>query len=175
MNLKMRNAIWRRAVDLHHQALALTLLNLSIIAIDSQDYVQAIEKIEGCLINNAWTENMRASYLRLRLLPGHLIFSKRENWEQHPANVLEAAYVNLAYARAQLSGYDAARDVLEESLEIMPTSVHLRHALARLHLWRRRADLASTLYRELDEMPITDMGLVHEIKSYLRRRPRKRK
>jgi len=35
-----------RAVDLHHQALALTLLNLSIISIDSQDYAQAIEKIE---------------------------------------------------------------------------------------------------------------------------------
>jgi mannose/cellobiose epimerase-like protein (N-acyl-D-glucosamine 2-epimerase family) len=118
---------------------------------------------------------MRASYLRLRLLPGHLIFSKRENLEQHPANVLEAAYVNLAYASAQVSGYDVAREVLEESLELMLTSVHLRHALARLHLWRRRADLAGPLYRELDEMPITDIGLMHEIKSYLRHRPRKRK
>jgi Tfp pilus assembly protein PilF len=164
-----------RAVDLHHQALALTLLNLSIIAIDSQDYVQAIEKIEDALLITHGRENMRASYLRLRLLPGHLIFSKRENWEQHPANVLEAAYVNLAYASAQVSGYDVAREVLEESLELMPTSVHLRHALARLHLWRRRADLAGPLYRELDEMPITDMGLMHEIKSYLRHRPRKRK
>lgn len=164
-----------RAVDLHHQALALTLLNLSIIAIDSQDYVQAIEKIEDALLITHGRENMGASYLRLRLLPGHLIFSKREKWEQHPANVLEAAYVNLAYASAQQSGYDVAREVLEESLELMPASVHLRHALARLHLWRRRADLAGGLYQELAAMPITDIGLMNEIQSYLKLRPRKRR
>jgi len=57
-----------RAVDLHHQALALTLLNLSIISIDSQDYAQAIEKIEDALLITHGRESTMASYLRLRLL-----------------------------------------------------------------------------------------------------------
>jgi mannose/cellobiose epimerase-like protein (N-acyl-D-glucosamine 2-epimerase family) len=119
---------------------------------------------------------MRASYLRLRLLPGHRFFTNREKWEQHPANVLEAAYVNLAYAIAHQSGYDAAREVLEESLELLPSSVHLRHALARLHLWKRRADLANPLYQELSEMIIiNDIGIANEVKNYLRVRPRKRR
>lgn len=80
-----------RAISLHHRALPLTLLNLSIIAIDSQDYAQAIEKIEDALLITHGRENMRASYLRLRLLPGHRLFTQREKWEQHPANILKAA------------------------------------------------------------------------------------
>jgi mannose/cellobiose epimerase-like protein (N-acyl-D-glucosamine 2-epimerase family) len=156
--------------------LPLTLLNLNIIAIDSQDYAQAIEKIEDVLLITHGRESMRASYLRFRLLPGHLPCTKREKWEQHPANVLEAAYVNLAYASAHQSGYDAAREVLDESLELMPSSVHLRHALARLHLWKRRADLANPLYQELSEMLIiTDVGIVNEVKNYLKFRPWKRR
>jgi tetratricopeptide (TPR) repeat protein len=165
-----------RALNLHHRALPLTLLNLSIIAIDSQDYAQAIETIEDVLLITHGRESMRASYLRLRLLPGHRFFTNREKWEQHPANVLEAAYVNLAYAIAHQSGYDAAREVLEESLELLPSSVHLRHALARLHLWKRRADLANPLYQELSEMIIiNDIGIANEVKNYLRVRPRKRR
>jgi Tfp pilus assembly protein PilF len=162
-----------RALILHHQALPLTLLNLSIIAIDNQEYAQAIEQIEDALLITHGQESMRASYLRLRLLPGHQFFTQREAWEQHPANVLEAAYVNLAYATAHQTGYDAAREVLEESLELMPSSVHLRHALARLHMWKRRADLANPLYEELAKIPISNnIGLVNEVKSYLRLRPR---
>jgi mannose/cellobiose epimerase-like protein (N-acyl-D-glucosamine 2-epimerase family) len=119
---------------------------------------------------------MWASYLRLRLLPGHRFFTKREKWEQHPANVLEAAYVNLAYASAHKCGYDAAREALEESLELMPSSVHLRHALARLHLWKRRADLANPLYQELAEMPIiNDISIANEVKNFLKSRPRKKR
>jgi tetratricopeptide (TPR) repeat protein len=163
------------AVAFHHQALALTLLNLSVLAIDGQDYTRAIEKIEDALLITHGRENMRAAYLRLRLLPSHLMLATREKWEQHPANVLEAAYVNLAYASAQQSGYDVAKEVLEESLELMPTSVHLRHAFARLHLWKQRADLADALYLEMAAMPIADTRLMHEIRSYLKfRRPRRR-
>lgn len=165
-----------RALNLHHGALPLTLLNLSIIAIDSQNYTQAIEQIEDVLLITHGRESMRASFLRLRLLSGHQLFTKREKWEQHPANVLEAAYVNLAYASAHQNGYDAAREVLEESLELLPSSVHLRHALARLHLWKRRADLANPLYQELSEVLfINDIGIVSEVKSYLKLYSRKRK
>jgi tetratricopeptide (TPR) repeat protein len=166
-----------RAVALHHSQLAITLLNLSVIAIDNRDYAQAIEKIEDALLITHGRESVNAAYLRLRLLPSHLqILARREKWEQHPANVLEAAYVNMAYASAQQSGYDAAREVLEESLELMPTSVYLRHALARLHLWKKQAGLADALYLEMAEMPIADTGLISEIKSYwkLRRLSRKK-
>jgi Tfp pilus assembly protein PilF len=91
-------------------------------------------------------------------------------------NVLEAAYVNLAYASAHQSGYDVAKEVLEESLELMPSSVHLRHALARLHLWKRRAVLANPLYQKLAEMPmINDIGIANEVKNFLKFRPRKRR
>jgi tetratricopeptide (TPR) repeat protein len=163
------------AVAFHHRALSLTLLNLSVLAIDNQDYTRAIEKIEDALLITHGRENMRAAYLRLRLLPSHLMLATREKWEQHPANVLEAAYVNLVYASAQQSGYDVAKEVLEESLELMPTSVHLRHAFARLHLWKQRADLADALYLEMAAMPIADTRLMHEIRSYLKfRRPRRR-
>ena len=96
--------------------------------------------------------------------------------KRFPDSLLEAAYINMAYASAQQSGYDAAREVLEESLELMPTSVYLRHALARLHLWKKQAGLADALYVEMAEMPIPDRGLMNEIKSYgkLRRLSRKK-
>jgi Tfp pilus assembly protein PilF len=84
----------------------------------------------------------------------------------------------LAYASAHQSGYDAARDILEESLELMPSSVHLRHALARLYMWKRRADVANPLYEELDAMPtINDIGIQNEVKNYLtiHRRGRRRR
>ena len=166
-----------RAVAFHHSKLALTLLNLSVIAIDNRDYAQAIEKIEDALLITHGRESMNAAFLRLRLLPSHLqMLAKREKWEQHPANIFEAAYINIAYAIAQQSGYNAAREVLEESLELMPSSVYLRHALARLHLWKKQAGLADALYVEMAEMPIPDRGLMNEIKSYgkLRRLSRKK-
>jgi Tfp pilus assembly protein PilF len=164
-----------QSLNLHHFHLSLTLLNLSIIAIDNQDYAQAIEKIEDTLLITHGPESIQASYLRLRLLPGHRLFTKRVEWEQHPANVLEAAYVNLAYAIAHQNGYDSARDVLEESLELMPFSVHLRHALARLHMWKWRDVLANPLYEELTEMPINDIGIASEVKNYLNFRPKRRR
>ena len=80
-----------RAVAYHHSKLALTLLNLSVIAIDNRDYAQAIEKIEDALLITHGRESINAAFLRLRLLPSHLqMLAKREKWEQHPANVLEA-------------------------------------------------------------------------------------
>ena len=84
-----------------------------------------------------------------------------------PSECFEAAYVKLAYAIAHQTGYDTAREVLEESLALMPSSMHLRHALARLYMWKRRADLANPLYEELAKMPIgNNIRLVNEVKNY---------
>ena len=77
------------------------------------------------------------------------MFARREEWEQHPANALEAAYVNLGYAVARERGQEASKCILEEGLELVPSSIYLRHALARLYLSQHRADLADRLYGEL--------------------------
>jgi tetratricopeptide (TPR) repeat protein len=156
------------AIDLHHGSLPLTLLNLAVIAIDGLDYGTAIEQINDALLITLGRESVRASYLRLRLLPGLPMMTQREKWEQNPANVLEAAYVNLAYAVARTEGYQAALGVLEEGRELMPLSAHLLHALARLHLWGRHANLADPLYRQLAEMGVSDQDILHEVKLYLR-------
>ena len=52
-----------RAVALHHSKLAITLLNLSVIAIDNRDYAQAIEKIEDALLITHGRESVDAAYL----------------------------------------------------------------------------------------------------------------
>ncbi|MGH7380395.1 MAG: tetratricopeptide repeat protein, partial [Candidatus Methylomirabilales bacterium] len=156
------------ALDLHHKSLALTLLNLAVIAIDSGDFARAVEWIEDALLITHGRETIGASFLRLRLLPARLPVGKRERFEQHPANAIEAGYVNLAYAVAREGGYDAAKDLLAEGLEVIPSSVYLRHALARLHLWQQRADLADALYDDMANRPIPSKELAHEIEAYMK-------
>lgn len=159
------------AVDLHHSLLPLTLLNLSVIAIDNGEFARAVEWIEDALVITHGRETVSASFLRLRLLPAHLLHllvAKRERFEQHPANVIEAGYINLAYAVAHEVGYQAAKEILEEGLEVIPSSVHLRHALARLHLWQQRADLADPLYDDMANRPIPSKELAHEIEAYMK-------
>lgn len=126
--------------------------------IDRGDFGRAIERIQDALLITAGRESVSASFLRLRLLRGHLPLTQRENGEQHPANALEAAYVNLAYAVAHNTGHEAAKNILEEGL--------FRHAFARLHLYRRRADLADPFYDELARMEIGDSVLANEVKAY---------
>jgi tetratricopeptide (TPR) repeat protein len=157
-----------RARDLHFFELPLTLLNLGVVAIDNGAFADAIQTIEDALLLTVGRESIDASFLRLRLLGGHLMFAQREKWEQHPANVLEAAYVNLGYALAREGDHDAARDVLEEGLELVPSSSHLRHALARLHLSQRRAQLADPLYAQLSDMLLSDSALAGEVRAYRR-------
>jgi Tfp pilus assembly protein PilF len=96
------------------------------------------------------------------------MMARREKWEQHPANVLEAAYVNLAFATAHIHGNDAAEEVLEEARELMPSSTRLTHALARLHLWNRQAPQADRLYKQLAETGVDDAEVAHEVELYLR-------
>jgi len=156
----------RTTLDLHHRSLALTLLNLAVIAIDESDFSAAIDYLNDALLITLGRESLAASFLRLRLLPGSFMV-KRERWEQHPANVIEGAYINLGYATAYASGYEAAQAVLEEGRELMPSSARIIHAMARLHLWKHRADRADPLYRELSELPL-DNELRHEVQTYLK-------
>ena len=147
------------------------------MAIDSNAFAEAIESIEDALLVTLGQESIEASFLRLRMLASNLMLARREEWEQHPANVLEAAYVNLGYAVAHERGHEAAKDVLEEGLELVPSSVYLRLALARLYLSQHRADLADRLYGELAGMAMADGILANEVKMYRRlgtRRRRKR-
>lgn len=156
------------ALDLHHKSLPLTLLNLAVMALDAGEFATSIEQINDALLITLGRESLTASYLRLRLLPGLPMMTRREKWEQDPSNVLEAAYVNLAYAIARTEGYEAALGVFEEGRELMPSSARLLHALARLHLWGRHANLAGPLYQELEQMGVPDQEIVHEVRLYLR-------
>lgn len=158
----------QRAIDLHFRYLPLSLLNLAIIAIDSEEWSAAIEKSEDALLLSHSRENIRAGYLRLRLLGGHLLMARNQKCEQSPANVIEAAYINLSYSLAKLEGYKAAVEVLQEGLELIPSSVRLKHALARLHLHYRQAKLADPLYTELvQEIEfLDDQTLINEVRMY---------
>jgi tetratricopeptide (TPR) repeat protein len=153
------------ALDLHYFQLPLTLLNLSYIDIEEGEedkYETAIERIEEALLLTFSRLEIEASYLRLKLPENHLGF--RERWEQHPANVLEASYVNLAYALLKSQGYSEALDVLREGLSLLPSSIRLKHALARLYLFAKRADLAKPIYEEISRTTLLDKGIELEIK-----------
>jgi len=156
------------ALDLHYSSLTLTLSDLSIIDIDENNFKNAIEKIEATLLLTLNREALRVDYLRLRLPENHLGF--RVKWEQHPANVIEASYINLAYALLKLEGYHKALDVINEGLELMPSSTRLNHAMARTHLFNKRADLTYPIYRELAEMEkLPDAGISVELRMLGRR------
>jgi tetratricopeptide (TPR) repeat protein len=151
------------AIDLHYSALTVSLSNLSILDIDGEDYDTAISRIEQALFLTLSSEDIEAAYLRLRLPENHLGFKVK--WEQHPANVIEASYINLAYAFLKSKGYQEAYDVLQEGLALMPSSTRLKHGLARLLVFTKRVNLAIPIYRELSEMPSQiDEGMAVEIR-----------
>lgn len=156
------------ALDLHHKSLPLTLLNLAVVALDAEDFATATRYINDALLITLGRESVSAAFLRLRLLPGAPMMARREKWEQNPSNVLEAAYVNLGYAAARTGGYESALEVFEEGRELMPSSARLLHALARLHLWGRHANVAGPLYAELEGMGGLDRETLHEVRLYLK-------
>jgi len=166
-----------RAISLHYSNIPLTLLNLSVIDIDEGKYKDAISRIEDVLLLTSSRLDIDAAYLRLRLPESPQGF--RVKWEQHPANILEAAYINLAYAVLNENGYSDAYDILQEGLRLLPSSARLKHALARLLLFNKRADLALPYYQELSQLPsLPDKGIAQEIKIFsrrLRKSPRGRK
>jgi len=161
-NIPLAKKNLETALDLHYLQLPLTLLNLSYIDIDEGKYEPAIKRIEEALLLTFSRIEIVASYLRLILPENHLGF--KERWEQHPANLIEASYINLACALLKSKGYQGAFDVLQEGLSLIPSSIRLRHALARLYLFRKNAVLAKPIYEEISREPLPDKGIELEIK-----------
>ncbi len=79
---------------------------------------------------------------------------------------LDEEPVNLGYAVARTEGYQAALEVLTEGRELIPSSWHLEHALARLHLWGHHANLADPLYAKLAAVRDLDQDLLREVGLY---------
>jgi tetratricopeptide (TPR) repeat protein len=154
------------AFDLHYYGLTVTLLNLSYLDIDEENYDKAIEKIESVLLLSISPAQTKAAYLRLRLPENHLGF--RVKCEQHPVNVIEAAYINLTYAMLKSKGYDQALDVLEEGLELFPSSIPIKHTRARLYIHKKRVDLALPIYREISQSRLTEKYIEFEVKYFKR-------
>ena len=160
------------ALDLHFAHLPLTLSNLGVAFLDEGNYKQAMACIQDAIFLTLGVEYVSAGHLRLRLPTGYR--ATQANWEQHPANVLEASYINLSFALLQSGSTDEAREVLDEGLDLMPSSVRLKQAMARLQLSLKRVDLAEPIYREIAEQPIPDPALANEINVMLRSAPRQR-
>ena len=161
-----------QALDLHFFHLPLTLANLGVACLDDGDYEEAINYFRDAIFLTLTPEDISAAYLRLRLPSGPL--ARRSNWEQHPANVLEASYINLSYALLRSGSVQDATQVLQEGLELIPSSVRLKHACARLHVSQSRVDLAEPIYRELAQQPTLDPTLANEVRTILRSSPRHR-
>jgi len=160
------------AVDLHYSHLPLTLINLAYLDIDEGNCKKAIEKTEEALLLSLSPVETTASYLRLRLPKYHLGFKVRD--EQHPANIIEAAYINLAYAVLDCEGYEEALKVIQEGCELFSSSIRLKHAMARLYLHKKRADLAFPIYDEISSLQPIQKNIAFEIKHFGRQIKRRR-
>ena len=162
------------ALRLHYPHLPLTLLNMAVVEIDGGEYGKAKQFIEDALFLTYQRETIAAAYLRFRLPKIHLGYlGSKQKWEQRPANVLEVAYINLAYISLITEGYQPAQDILNEGLSIIPSSLRLKHAMARLHLNQNNAKLADPYYQELYDTPglrqVKDAFLQQEVESYAKR------
>ena len=161
-----------QALDLHFFHLPLTLANLGVACLDDGDYEDAINYFRDAIFLTVNPEDVSAAYLRIRLPTGHL--ARKSNWEQHPANVLEASYINLSFALLRSGDVQNATEVLQEGLDLIPSSVRLKHACARLQVSQNRVDLADPFYREIAQQQILDPALLSEVKMILRSSPRQR-
>lgn len=155
------------ALSLHYSNLPITLLNLSVVDIDDGLFDKAIEKIENALMLTLNISQINASYLRLRLPENHLNFKVK--WEQYPANVLEASYINLVYATLKLNGIKDAEKILNEGTELIPSSLRLKHARARLWLFQKKAAPAVAIYSELAKHVELPEGIQPELSVFSRR------
>jgi len=168
------------ALSLHYAQLPLTLLNMAVIEIDGGEYEKAKQLIEDTLFLTYRRENIAVSYLRFRLPEAHLGYTvSRQKWEQRPANILEVAYTNLAYISLITEGYQPAQDILNEGLSLIPSSLRLKHSMARIHLNQKNAMLADPYYQELyDTLSLqgaADTFLQQEVGSYAKRFLKRRK
>lgn len=157
------------AFDYHYNLLTLTILNISYINILMEDYPLAIKRINDVLILTHSRQEIEVGYLRTLLPRAHLPFI-RHVWENHPANILEVSYIQLAYATFKYNedNFEKAIEIINEGLELLPSSIWLKHALARYSISRKRVDLAIPLYKELSKLKIPDEALNWEISQLLK-------
>lgn len=144
---------YRHALDLHFRDLSLTLLNRAVVRIDAESWDDAIEDINTALLLVKGREQLEAGYLDLRLMRPPR--SKLVRFEQNPANVLEAAYVNLAFAVGHVGDdderFDNALSVLDEGFCLLPNSDYLTWAKAGvlLAMTPNNPDDSDRIYVEL--------------------------
>jgi tetratricopeptide (TPR) repeat protein len=162
-----------RALDLHYTNLTLTLLNLGFIDAAEDDHETSIRRAEEALFLTLGREQIKASYLRVKVPECALGY--RQIWEHKPANVLEAAYINLAYSTLMLHGVDKTLAILDEGLSLLPSSARVKHAFARFHLFRKQAPMATPIYQELSQTEISDKRLLAEVNQYLKISPPRRR
>jgi len=163
MNLAYKDL--EMALDLHSSHIQLTLLNLAYLDIKNEQFEKAITRIETALFLSLNPTHLDASYLRVLTPESRQGF--KNNWEQHPANLIEAAYANLAYALVKYGKVDDAHETLQEGLEIMPSSVRLKHSLARLYLYTKDAQPAYSIFTELAGSQVrADPALEREIRYF---------
>jgi hypothetical protein len=161
------------AIDLHHASLPLTLLNLAFLDLEAGDYQKAVDRIEAVLLLTLSPYQTEAAYLRLMLPENSLGF--RVKCEQTPANIIEAAYINLAYAVLKLEGSERSFEIVREGCELFNLSVRLKHAMARIYVNMKRVDLALPIYTELFESSSLDGYMKYELKYFERHVHKKRK
>ena len=142
----------RLAFDFHYFNLPVTLSNLSVAHIDDGEFDKAIEDICDAMFLTLSAEGLSVGNLRLRLPAWSR--ARKTDWELHPANVLEASYINLSFALVQSGSEEEAIQVLEEGVALMPSSLWMKHALARMHLHLNRYDLAEPIYEDISLQPI---------------------
>ncbi|MFC2122681.1 hypothetical protein ACFLRP_03245 [Bacteroidota bacterium] len=168
-----------RAISLFNIHLSLSILNLAVIYIDQKEYEKAINIISEVLFLATSREYIMAAYLKLRVVPCTL--APISKLEQHPANVIEAAYINLAYAQFYYKKVVDAISTIDEALALLPESFRLKHAKARILLADKKAYLADDIFLDLGNMKIDDGIIQREValykEKYLRKkyRPGKRK
>ena len=165
------------AFDFHYFNLPVTLSNLSVAYMDDGEFDRAIEGIEDAMFLTLSAEDLSVANLRLRLLPWEQ--SGKTEWEQHPANVLEASYINLSFALIRTGSREEAIQALEEGIALMPSSVWLKYALGRTYLRLDRRDLAAPIFEDISHQPPADRDLANDIRAVLgraaRRRPSRRR
>lgn len=159
-----------RAYQYHYTHISITLLNLAYLDIVEEKYDPAIEQLQNVLLITHSREEISAGYLRTVLPESKLLYMK-STWEHRPANILEASYILLAYVTYKKEqDLNKGIDILNEGKELLPSSVWIRHALARFYLSNHQANLTGEIYRELGKSRVADKSLQFEIDRYLSRK-----
>ncbi|BAS31156.1 AAA family ATPase [Dehalococcoides mccartyi] len=152
------------AINYHFIDFGLSLLNVAYIYLDKNNYDDAIDYCQLALMLSNMRHNIIAGYLRYRLLVPPSGFGFIPKIEMTPANTIEIAYLNMAFAYTHSDRIALAYTCLNEGLEVIPSSFYLKHGLARLYLFDMKAPEAKKIYQELRNMTCPSPYFVDELK-----------